>query len=236
MAAGSDGMGGADTFYEIDIRRPRAQQELPWIPLYGYGAFGGAGALAAASSAPRTAATSCARCTTTAPVTRGGTDVQRRSRWTPGRVWEAQGVGTAPPRRRSRADYPQCADPGHDMRCVRRLAPVRGQRARSALPRPLPHGNHRGQHPYLRQWLPVYADRRAVRSNPHTGADNRIPDSWFNGVGRILHVVDQLCAVHHPTRWHWDRLAVNPHQSNGTFLSQSASPSILPGLDTQHVS
>ena len=40
FAAGSDGMGGADAFYEMDVSPAAAPTGVTVDPLYGYGAFG----------------------------------------------------------------------------------------------------------------------------------------------------------------------------------------------------
>ena len=75
---------------------------------------------------------------------------------------------------------------------------------------------------------PIYLIDGLYPSNPHTGADNRIPSSWLNGVS-AYYTSWINSGIHHPTRWHWDRLAVNPHQANGTFAAPSSAPSFCLG-------
>ena len=65
--------------------------------------------------------------------------------------------------------------------------------------------------------------------NPDTGADNRIPDSWFQQGVRPYFDSWINGGQHTPTRWHWDRIAVNPHDENGTPVTPSASPSFCLG-------
>ena len=64
--------------------------------------------------------------------------------------------------------------------------------------------------------------------NPATGADNRIPDSWLTN-SRPYFTSWQNANGHHPTRWHWGRLAVNPHNVGGAPMPVSAAPSYCLG-------
>jgi hypothetical protein len=66
--------------------------------------------------------------------------------------------------------------------------------------------------------------------NPDTGADNRIPDSWFQQGVRPYYTSWINGGQHTPTRWHWDRIAVNPHDASGNFAAPSAAPSFCLGL------
>jgi hypothetical protein len=69
----------------------------------------------------------------------------------------------------------------------------------------------------------VYRIEGLYASNPHTGADNRVPLAWQNGVAAYFTSWINS-GIHHATRWHWDRLAVNPRQG------PSASPSFCLGM------
>jgi hypothetical protein len=65
--------------------------------------------------------------------------------------------------------------------------------------------------------------------NPDTGADNRIPDAWFQQGVRPYFTSWINGGQHSPTRWHWDRVAVNPHNPDGSFAAPSAAPSFCLG-------
>jgi hypothetical protein len=65
-------------------------------------------------------------------------------------------------------------------------------------------------------------------SNPATGADNRVPDSWFSN-GVYVYATSWINnGMHHATRFYWDRIAVNPHSGSG-FAAPSASPTFCLG-------
>jgi hypothetical protein len=61
------------------------------------------------------------------------------------------------------------------------------------------------------------------------GRDSRIPDSWFTRGVRPYFTSWVNGGQHTPIRWHWDRIAVNPHDSSGNFAAPSASPSFCLG-------
>jgi hypothetical protein len=65
--------------------------------------------------------------------------------------------------------------------------------------------------------------------NPDTGADNRIPDSWFDQGVRPYFASWINGGQHKPIRWHWDRVAVNPHDDAGNILPPSSAPSFCLG-------
>ena len=154
MAAGSDGMGGADAYYEMDISPASAPTGVTVDPLYGYGQFGGVGALGCRFERAEDGGHVVCAMYDNSNRDAGGTDVAGGPAGRAGRVWEAQGVGTGytAPERAGR--LPAVADPRHEPARHRRVAPVRRQRAGPALPRPIPHGDYPDQHPHLCQRLP----------------------------------------------------------------------------------
>ena len=218
-AAGSDAMGGADAFYEMDLT-PAGVPGVTVDPLYGYGQFGGVGAvgcrLERAQDGPHTV---CAMYDASMRDA-GGTDVLGGARGRPGRVWETQGVGTARTAAVVEGGYPDwsipgtslrvrdvwrtCADNQFDLLCRDRFRMEVGQDS---------------IHLFVNGYL-VMRIEGLYPVNPATGADNRIPfsaglhpffTSWINN------------GVHHPTRWHWDRVAINPLEG------PSAGPSFCLG-------
>ena len=120
LAGGSDAMGGANRFYEIDVS-PARQPTFGVDSLYGYGSFGGIGAVGCRIERnDRGGNFVCAmydnsgpRLTAGAPIRRavtGGHDGPS------GRKWETQGVGTARTAASVVGGYPQWRIPGTNMR------------------------------------------------------------------------------------------------------------------------
>ncbi len=102
MAAGSDGIGGADAYYEIDITPASQPTGITTDPLYGYGQFGGIPALGCRfERAEDGGHVVCAMYDSTKHDAGGNcvdkdpnTFADRCTVNGPGRVWETQGVGT----------------------------------------------------------------------------------------------------------------------------------------------
>ena len=66
-----------------------------------------------------------------------------------------------------------------------------------------------------------------LTANNPEGRDARIPDSWFQQGVRPYFTSWINGGQHTPTRWHWDRIAVNPHDSSGNFAAPSLSKNKL---------
>ncbi len=227
-AAGSDGMGGADAFYEIDISPARAPTGIAVDHAYGYGQFGGVGGMGCRLERAQDGGHIVCAMYDASSRDSGGISVVGGPSGLPGRVWETQGVGTAATAASVQGGYPgwpipgtnlhvsdvwrQCADNELDLHCRDRF---RMEITKDSL------------HIFANGYL-IYAIDGLFATNPNSGADNRIPDSWLTGVG--VYYTSWITAMHHPTRWHWDRLAVNPHQANGAFAAPSSAPSFCFGM------
>lgn len=218
-AAGGDAMGGADAFYEIDVSPALAPTGIQVDPLYGYGSFGGVGAvgcrLERAADGPHTVCSLYDNSHRDA----GGTDVVDHSTGRPGRVWETQGVGTARTAARVEGGYPnwpipgtnlqvrdvwrQCLPGEHDLHCRDRF---RLELTKDSL------------HLYANGYL-VFLVEGLYARNPETGADNRIPDSWFQSGVRPYFTSWINSGQHNPIRWHWNDVLVNPDAAPGHSIS-----------------
>jgi hypothetical protein len=232
-AAGSDGMSGANRFYEIDVSPATAPTCCGVDALYGYGSFGGIGGLGCrlerndqggnfvCAMYDNSGRATDGRCVMPQPCT---------SPDRPGRVWETQGIGI----RRTAASvvggYPQWPIPGTNMR----LSNVWRQCADNELDL---HCRDRFRMEITKDSIHLFVNGFPAMMidglfavNPDTGADNRIPDFWFQQGVRAYYTSWINGGQHTPTRWHWDRLAVNPHDASGNIAAPSASPSFCLGL------
>jgi hypothetical protein len=232
-AAGSDGMGGANRFYEIDVSPAAAPTGFGVDALYGYGSFGGIGALGCrlerndqggnfvCAMYDNSGRATDGRCTLPTPCA-----LPDRS----GRVWETQGVGTARTAASVVGGYPQWPIPGTNMR----LSDVWRQCATNELDL---HCRDRFRMEITKDSIHLFVNGFPAMMidglfavNPDSGADNRIPDSWFQQGVRPYYTSWINGGQHTPTRWHWDRLAVNPHDASGRPAPLSAAPSFCLGL------
>jgi hypothetical protein len=233
-AAGSDGMGGADRFYEIDISPAAATTQWSTDTLYGYGSFGGIGAMGCRLE--RTDAGGgfvCAMYDNSNRVTGGECPDDGRLCTTnggrPGRAWETQGVGTNRTARSVTGGYPGYQIPGTNLQ----LKDVWRMCAANELDL---HCRDRFRMEITKDSIHLFVNGYPAMQidglyavNPETGADNRIPDSWFSQGVRPYFTSWINGGQHTPTRWHWDRIAVNPHDGSGNFAAPSAAPSFCLG-------
>jgi hypothetical protein len=235
-AAGEDGAGGADVFYEIDITPAATATGTVVDSLYGYGQFGGVGALGCRLERNASGGQQVCSMYDNSTKDAGGHDVTcatnpcaRDGR--PGRVWETQGVGTARTAASVEGGYPGYRIPGTSLTSndVFRLCNTNQMdmfcrdRFRIELTKTSLTIFVNGARWYDIQGL--YA------SNPATGADNRIPDSWLGAGGVHVYFTSWInSGQHYPVRYHWGRVAVNPHDAAGNPLPPSAAPSYCFGM------
>ena len=230
-AAGSDGMGGANRFYEIDLSPAPAPTGVTVDALYGYGAFGGVGAVGCrlerndqggnfvCSMYDDSGRATDGRCVGPQPCT--GPD-------RPGRVWETQGVGTRRTAAAVTGGYPEWPIPGTGLR----LRDVWRMCAANELDL---HCRDRFRlevtkdslHLFVNGYLYMAIDGLYAQ-NPE-GRDSRIPDSWFQRGVRAYFTSWVNGGQHAPIRWHWDRVAVNPKDASGNPAPPSAAPSFCLG-------
>jgi hypothetical protein len=226
-------MGGANRFYEIDVSPAAAPTGFGVDALYGYGSFGGVGGLGCrlerndqggnfvCAMYDNSGRATDGRCVLDTPCA-----LPARS----GRMWETQGVGTARTAASVIGGYPEWRIPGTTMR----LRDVWRQCADNELDL---HCRDRFRMELTRDSIHLFVNGFPAMMidglfavNPDTGADNRIPDFWFNQGVRPYFTSWINGGQHTPTRWHWDRLAVNPHDSADNLAPPSASPSFCLGL------
>ena len=235
-AAGSDAMGGANTFYEMDVTPADHLSDFSVDTLYGYGSFGG---LAAALGCRLERNDDgghfvCAMYDDSNRVTGGQCPADGRvckdNGGRPGRVWETQGVGIPRTAASVQGGYPGWAIPGtslhlsdvwrqcmtneHDLHCRDRF---RMELTKDSI------------HLFVNGYPAMLIDG-LYAVNPATGADNRIPDSWFTSTGvRVYDTSWFNGGQHTPVRFHWNGIFVNPTGP------RTASPSFclgnaLPGI------
>jgi hypothetical protein len=233
-AAGADAMGGANRFYEIDLSPAPEPTGYSVDNLYGYGAFGGVGALGCRLERNDQGGNFvCAMYDNSNRVTGGECPPDGRvctdNGGRPGRVWETQGVGTARAAASIQGGYPewpipgtnlhlgdvwrQCRDNEHDLHCRDRF---RMEVTQDSI------------HLFVNGFQAMQIDG-LFAVNPDTGADNRVPDFWFEQGARPYFTSWVNGGQHAPIRWHWDRIAVNPHDASGGLATPSAAPSFCLG-------
>jgi hypothetical protein len=203
-------MGTADHFYELDIS-PVLPTGVTVDTLYGYGQFGGQGALGCRFEGNGIV---CAMYDTSTRNS-GGLDVTCANHpcatdGISGRVWETQGIGTERTASSVQGGYPEWPIPGtslhvsdvlrscgtnvHDYHCRDRL---RLEVTQTSI------------HVYANGY-PIMLIDGLFASNPATGADNRIPASWLSSGVRFYLTSWINGGQHLPLRWHWNNVDVNP--------------------------
>jgi hypothetical protein len=233
-AAGSDGMGGANRFYEIDLTPAVALTGTTTDALYGYGQFGHVGAMGCRLERNDQGGNFvCAMYDNSGRVTGGECPPQNApcsdNGGRPGRVWETQGPGTAITAASITGNTPQslipgtnllgrqvwrqCADNEFDLHCRDRF---RMEVTKDSI------------HLFVNGFPYMQIDGLFAQ-NPATGADNRIPDVWFQQGVRPYFTSWINGGQHSPTRWHWDRIAVHPHDDTDNPSPMTASPSFCLG-------
>jgi hypothetical protein len=224
VAASSDAMGGSNQFAEFDLTSAPDITNATVDTLYGYGAFGGVGAVGCRLESGANFV--CAMYDSSTRAT-DGRDVLGGPGGQSGRVWETQGAGNrrtatsvvggtpefvVAPGLRLRDVWRACKSNQMDMFCRDRF---RFEFTKTSI------------HIFVNGYPAMLIDG-LLASNPD-GRDSRIPDSflsdarvyftsWVNG-GR-----DQPL-----TRWHWGRIAVNPRNTDGSVMAPSAAPSFCLG-------
>jgi hypothetical protein len=233
-AAGSDGMGGANRFYEIDVTPAAQPSDFGVDSLYGYGSFGGVGAVGCRLERNDQGGNFvCSMYDNSNRVTGGECPNDGRvctnNGGRPGRVWETQGPGTRVTAASIVGGYPEWPIPGTNLR----LRDVWRQCADNELDL---HCRDRFRMEITKDSIHLFVNGYPAAMidglfavNPDTGADNRIPDSWFQQGVRPYFTSWVNGGQHTPTRWHWDRVAVNP-KLNGSPAPLTAAPSFCLGL------
>jgi hypothetical protein len=148
----------------------------------------------------------------------------------PGRVWETQGIGTARTAATIEGGYPGYHIPGTALTSndVFRLCnPNQGDM----------FCRDRFRFEFTKTSLTIFVNgfqwykiEGLYAVNPETGADNRIPDSWLGAGGVHVYFTSWInSGQHYPVRYHWGRVAVNPHDGAGNPLPPSVAPTFCLG-------
>jgi hypothetical protein len=235
-AAGSDGMGGSNRFYEIDIS-PAAEPTGQTVDaLYGYGAFGYVGAVGCRLERnDRGGNFVCAMYDDSGRATDSRCVNPSRGCRLPdvsGRKWETQGSGTRITAQSVEGGYPEYRIPGTSLR----LSDVWRQCGSNEHDL---HCRDRFRLELTRESLRIYVNGyQAMRidglyaRNPETGWDNRVPESWMTSGVRAYFTSWVNGGQHNPMRWHWNEVRINPHEADGSPSPPSASPSWCLGAET----
>lgn len=229
-AAAQDGAGGANVFYEVDIS-PSLPTAYPVDQLYGYGQFGGVGAIGCRlERAVEYGIHPICSMYDDSYRTAGGMDVGPNCNQPPtyvqcptgrsGRTWETQGYGTAATAPSVEGGYSGYPIPGTALRAsdVARICDVTVNPP-AAMPDTYCRDRWRFEFDYNRQTITIFVNgyrwftiAGLYPVNPDTGADNRIPASWQSGV--YVYLTSWVNGVGTGVnRWHWARLAVNTPNS-----------------------
>lgn len=224
MTPGNFNTGGADVFYEIDISPAPAPTGITVDGLYGYGAFGGVGAVGCRFQVEDVGGTPTGEtvCAMYNNSTRdaGGADLTCANHpcatdGLPGRIWETQGAGgpvsTVNNQYNTAGFWRHCQANADDAQCFDRFRMEIGK-----------------------DFLLVYVNgalQRELRgiTTGRSGQDGRIPDSWLGAPGVYVYYTDWINGGQHATnRFFWDRLAVNPHNPDGSPMARSVADSFCP--------
>jgi hypothetical protein len=223
-AAGSDGMGGADAFYEIDISPSRPTSESV-DNLYGYGQFGGQGAVGCRLERHSDGGgIICAMYDNSLH----GADCCPR-----GRIWETQGIGTELTGTSTVGGYSNYQIPGTNLH----MSDVWRQCNDNELDL---HCRDRFRFEFTRTSIRIYVNGYQVwnlvglTSNNQEGRDARIPD-WLNTQTYVYATSWINSGQHHATRWHWDGFYGNRHNPDGTFHAPDAYSSFCLGNTQPHL-
>jgi hypothetical protein len=214
-AAGEDGAGGADVFYEVDITPAAAPTGTVVDGLYGYGQFGLVGALGC-----RLERSTDGGHTVCAMYDNTDHDAGRG-----GRTWETQGAGTARTAVTVDGGYPGYQIPGTSLHGsdVFRICETNQMDM---------FCRDRFRFEITKDSLTIFVNgykwfdvQGLYASNPATGTDNRIPDSWLGPNGVHVYFTSWINSGQHtPVRFHWGRIAVNPHDANLAPVGLTAAP------------
>jgi HAMP domain-containing protein len=220
-AAGEDGAGGADVFYEVDITPAAAPTGTIVDGLYGYGLFGFVGAVGCRLER----------------AADGGHEVcamydnTNRNAGQGGRTWETQGIGTERTATSVVGGYPGYTIPGTNV-TSNNVFRICNTNQMDMFCR------DRFRFEFTKTSLTIFVNgykwfdaQGLFAVNPATGADNRIPDSWLGSAGVHVYFTSWInSGQHYPVRLHWGRLAVNPHDLLGSIVSPSAAPTYCLGM------
>ncbi len=223
FTAGNFNVGGADVFYEMDISPAPAPTGIQVDSLYGYGAFGGAGAVGCRFQGESGVGETVCSFYNNSTRDAGGADVTCATQpncpgnGLPGRIWETQGAGgpvaTVNQVYNTSGFWRQCQANADDAQCFDRFRMELGK-----------------------DFLLVYVNgalQREIRgmTTGRSGQDARIPDSWLSPTGVHVYYTDWINGGQHATnRFFWDRLAVNPHNPDGSPMARSVADSFCPLL------
>lgn len=235
MAAGSDAAGGATMFYEVDLS-PAAEPGVTVDTLYGYGQFGGVGGLGCRFERAEDGGHIVCAMYDNSFHDAGGNDLGPTCNQPPdfsqagchpglsGRVWETQGIGTERTAAIVDGGYPDWPIPNTNLH-VRDVWRICADNVMDINCR------DRFRMEITRDNIDVYVNGFLVEQihglyavNPATGADNRVPDAYF--AGSYVYFTSWINANgHSATRWHWDRVAVNPHDIGSHLQPPTSAPS-----------
>jgi hypothetical protein len=234
-APGQDGAGGAEVFYELDISPARALSPFAVDSLYGYGQFGGTGAMGCRLEKNTAGGQQvCARYDNSYR-TAGGQDIGPGCNQPPdfiqcpvgpsGRLWETLGIGTQYTATTTTGGYPGYQIPN----TILTSNDVFRQCDRTVNP-PSTDADHycrdRFRFEFRKDSLVTFVNgfewyriTGLFASNPGPfapGADNRIPDSWMTGGVYVYFTSWINNGQHNVNRWHWQRIAVNTPPSGAS--------------------
>jgi hypothetical protein len=206
-APGNWNTGGADVFYEVDVSPAPGPTGQTVDTLYGYGVFGGVGAIGCRLQrqdegfGPQ-GVTVCAQY-----------DNSGRGPGDGGRLWETQGGGNSVIAATNNTPNPsgwwrQCQTNQSDDFCRDRF---RLELTKDSLKL------------YVNGFLA--RDLEGIYAvNPLTGRDNRVPDSWFGSAGVHVFLTSWInTGQHHVERFKWGRIAVNQHDASGAIVPPSTA-------------
>jgi len=204
--------GGDIAWGEIDISMAQTPQSKIVDGLYGYGQFGGFWTIGC-----RLHANGHPICAMESPVPTGlpGTDTPPCFSFGSYRVWELSGFEYCGTQHFSYDEhqevwpyYRKCQDNQMDMFCRDRFRLELTQTS-----------------------LTLYVNGVVYLRDSNWSAPYTIPSTWINGgANTYVYFTDWQDRPTQPAyRFHWGRLAVNPHDASGNILPPSAAPSFCLG-------